>query len=133
MIYGGTKTNIEVNGWLYQTKTNITHIVYQPFPRVMPPKYIALVSIVSPSSLGFFCVLLDRDRIRIDKMNPMTDIQGLVKGWYTIWVKCVLVWYSQPLTSMFGLVNRSIKKMRMECCLQLSHSKQPTKSQNKQS
>ena len=36
-----TKPNIEVNGWLYQTKTNITHIVYQPFSRVMPPNKIA--------------------------------------------------------------------------------------------
>ena len=26
-----TKPNIEISGWLYQTKTHITHIVYQPF------------------------------------------------------------------------------------------------------
>ena len=39
-----------------------------------------------------------------------------------MWVKCVLVWYSQPLTSIFGLVNSSIKKMRLECCLHPSHS-----------
>ena len=32
-----TKPNIEVSGWLYQTKTHITHIVYQPFSRVTPP------------------------------------------------------------------------------------------------
>ena len=28
-----TKPNIEVSGWLFQTKTHITHIVYQPFTR----------------------------------------------------------------------------------------------------
>ena len=39
-----------------------------------------------------------------------------------MWVKCVLVWYSQPLTSIFGLVNSNIKKMRLECCLHPSHS-----------
>ena len=37
-----TKPNIEVSGWLYQTKTQITYIVYQPFLRVKPPNYIAL-------------------------------------------------------------------------------------------
>ena len=37
-----TKPNIEVSGWLYQTKTHITHIVYKPFSMVMPPTYIAL-------------------------------------------------------------------------------------------
>ena len=39
-----------------------------------------------------------------------------------MWVKCVLVWYGQPLTSTFGLVNSSIKKMRLECCLHPTHS-----------
>ena len=39
-----------------------------------------------------------------------------------MWVKCVLVWNSQPLTSIFGLVNSSIKKMRLECRLHPSHS-----------
>ena len=39
-----------------------------------------------------------------------------------MWVKCVLVWYSQPLTSIFGVVNSSIKKMRVECRLHPSHS-----------
>ena len=34
-------------------------------------------------------------------------------------MKCVLVCYSQPLTSIFGLVNSSIKKMRLECRLTL--------------
>ena len=37
-------------------------------------------------------------------------------------VKCALAWYSQPLTSIFDLVNSSIKKMRLECCLHPSHS-----------
>ena len=37
-------------------------------------------------------------------------------------MKCVLVWYSQPLTSTFGLVNSSIKKMRLKCRLHPSHS-----------
>ena len=40
-----TKPNTEVSGQLYQTKTQITHIVYQPFSRVMPPNYIALAQI----------------------------------------------------------------------------------------
>ena len=34
-----TKPNIEVSGWLYQTKTHFTHIVYQPFSRVSPPSF----------------------------------------------------------------------------------------------
>ena len=33
------KPNIEVSGWLYQTKTHFTHIVYQPFSRVSPPSF----------------------------------------------------------------------------------------------
>ena len=37
-------------------------------------------------------------------------------------VKGVLVWYSQTLTSIFGLVNSSIKNMRLECLLHPSHS-----------
>ena len=41
-----TKPNI-VSGWLYQTKTHITHIVYQPFSRVTPPNYIALAVILN--------------------------------------------------------------------------------------
>ena len=41
-----TKPYIEARGWLYQTKTHVTHIVYQPFSRVTPPKYIALVQVV---------------------------------------------------------------------------------------
>ena len=39
-----------------------------------------------------------------------------------MWVKCVLVWNSQPLTSIFGLVYSSIKKIRLECRLHPSHS-----------
>ena len=31
------------SGWLYQTKTHFTHIVYQPFSSVTPPNYIVLV------------------------------------------------------------------------------------------
>ena len=34
-----TKPNIEVIGWLYQTKTHFTHIVHQPFSRVSPPSF----------------------------------------------------------------------------------------------
>ena len=34
-----TKPNIEVSGWLYQTKTHFTHIVYQPFSRVSSPSF----------------------------------------------------------------------------------------------
>ena len=46
----------------------------------------------------------------------------LEKGWKTMWVICVLVWYSQPLTSIFGLVNSSIKKIRLEWRLHPTHS-----------
>ena len=31
-----TKPNIKVSGWLYHTKTHITHIVCQPFSKVTP-------------------------------------------------------------------------------------------------
>ena len=34
-----TKSNIEVSGWLYQTKIHFTHFVYQPFLRVLPPSF----------------------------------------------------------------------------------------------
>ena len=34
-----TKPNIEVSGWLFQTKTHFTHILYQPFSRVSPPSF----------------------------------------------------------------------------------------------
>ena len=44
-----SKTNIECSGLLYQTKTLITHIVYQPYSRVMPPIYIALLTLKSLS------------------------------------------------------------------------------------
>ena len=37
-----TKPNLEVSGWLYQTKTHINHIVYQPLPRETPLNYTAL-------------------------------------------------------------------------------------------
>ena len=36
MILLFTKPNIEVSGWQYQIKKHITHIVYQPFSRLMP-------------------------------------------------------------------------------------------------
>ena len=38
-----TKPNIEVSGWLYQTKTHFTHIVYQPFSRVSPPSFTLII------------------------------------------------------------------------------------------
>ena len=34
-----TKPNIKVSGWLYQTKTHFTHIIYQPFSRASPPSF----------------------------------------------------------------------------------------------
>ena len=34
-----TKPNIELSGWLYQTKTHFTHIVYHPFSRVSPRSF----------------------------------------------------------------------------------------------
>ena len=39
-----SKPNIEVIGWLYQTKTHFTHIVYQPFSRVSPPSFTLYAS-----------------------------------------------------------------------------------------
>ena len=41
-----TKPNIEGSGWLYQTKTHNTHIVYQPFSRVMPCLGFASVHLI---------------------------------------------------------------------------------------
>ena len=38
-----TKPNIEVSGWLFQTKTHFTQIVYQPFSRVSPPSFTLYV------------------------------------------------------------------------------------------
>ena len=38
-----TKPNIEVSGWLNQTKTRFIHIVYQPFSRVSPPSFTLYV------------------------------------------------------------------------------------------
>ena len=39
-----------------------------------------------------------------------------------MWVIRVLVWYSQPLPSIFGLKNSSIKKIRLEWRLHPTHS-----------
>ena len=47
LILQFTKPNIEVSGWLYQTKTHFTHIVYQPFSRVSPPSFTLYDSIAS--------------------------------------------------------------------------------------
>ena len=44
-----------------------------------------------------------------------------------MWVLCVLVWYSQPLPSIFGLVNSSIKKISLKWRLHPAHSMQKTK------
>ena len=42
-----TKPNIEVSGWLYQTKTHFTHIVYQPFQecRLHPSHSMAAIEL----------------------------------------------------------------------------------------
>ena len=51
-----TKPNIEVSGWLYQTKTHFTHIVYQPFSRVSPPSFTLYDHCrLSQSFLHCFC------------------------------------------------------------------------------
>ena len=34
-----TKPNIEVSGWLYHSKMHFTHLVHQPFSRVLPPSF----------------------------------------------------------------------------------------------
>ena len=39
-----TKPNIELSGWLYQTKMHFTYIVYQSFSRVSPPSFTLNVS-----------------------------------------------------------------------------------------
>ena len=57
-----TEPNIEVSGWLYQTKTHFTHIVYQPFSGVSPPSFrlYGLMSIlVWPSQQFTFMFGLD--------------------------------------------------------------------------
>ena len=47
-----TKPNIEVSGWLYQTKTHFTHIVYQPFSRVSPPSFTLYGSTKNYTRIG---------------------------------------------------------------------------------
>ena len=54
--------------WLYQTKTHITHIVYQPLSRVTSPNYFALgvrvrelefliVNVLSATIVRFYRIL----------------------------------------------------------------------------
>ena len=42
LIYGSAKPNIEVSGWLYQTKINLTHTAYQENYQNTPPYFMAL-------------------------------------------------------------------------------------------
>ena len=57
------------------------------------------------------------DPLRCVQCNTVLGGITLGKGWWTMWVICVLVWYSQPLTSIFGLVNSSIKKIRSDASI----------------
>ena len=41
-IYGSIKPNIEVSGWLHQTKIPITLIVYQESYQCIPPYFMTL-------------------------------------------------------------------------------------------
>ena len=55
-------------------------------------------------------------------MNWPSALAIECKGWRRqvdkqLWVKYVLFWYSHPLSSIFSLINSSIKKMWLECCL----------------
>ena len=64
-----SKPNIEVSGWLYQTKTHFTHIVYQPFQEChLHPSHsmgwlhqtkIWLALKRLPSTLKFLCYVLN--------------------------------------------------------------------------
>ena len=63
-----TKPNIELSGWLYQTITHFTHIVYQPFSRVSPPSFTLY-------GLGWrckWCITLEYKSLKIS-INPNTD------------------------------------------------------------
>ena len=42
LIRGSTKPNIEVGGWLNQTKIRITHIAFSKNYQRIPPYYMAL-------------------------------------------------------------------------------------------
>ena len=53
-----TKPNIEVSGWLYQTKTHFTHIVYQPFSRVSPPSFTLYGNRVNKCKSYFLFIFL---------------------------------------------------------------------------
>ena len=57
-----TKPNIEVSGWLFQTKTHFTHIVYQPFSRVLPPSFTlyGLTPHVSSVLLGLMPMVIKK-------------------------------------------------------------------------
>ena len=63
-----TKPNIEVSGWLYQTKTHFTHIVYQPFSRVSPPSFT-----LYGSDHRSHCIVLHVVKIWKDDSNTNND------------------------------------------------------------
>ena len=116
-----TKPNIEVSGWLYQTKTHFTHIVYQPFSRVSPQSF-TLYGLTKSTRMGtwkpasiirMIVTLIECERWRRHSWKRLINN-----------VSEVCFGLILPATNfyIFGLVNSSIKKMRLECLLHPSHS-----------
>ena len=81
-----TKPIIEVSGWLYQTKTHFTHIVYQPFSRVLPPSFTLYglwsdpVSNSAPEGLN-----LDPVDVEGDLDPPPCEEDALDPPWGRLW------------------------------------------------
>ena len=59
------------SGWLYQTKTHFTHIVYQPFSRVSAPSF----------TLYGYGVLLEM--IRATMTNTVVVMLGMIRATMT--------------------------------------------------
>ena len=69
-----TKPNIEVSGWLYQTKTHFTHIIYQPFSRVSPPSFTLYASAQGHKVRRY--TLIETDFLDIWKYQPNIEVCG---------------------------------------------------------
>ena len=105
-----TKPNIEVSGWLYQTKTHITHHVYQPFSRVEVPYYNGWQGFPDTLTFGltFTIVMSSIDNCLGLTFTPNTDqtkhkmfskeilcIIPTVTLWHHLWMKKILFFNPQ--------------------------------------
>ena len=109
-----TKPYIEGSGWLYQTKTLITRIVYQPFSRVMPPDYIALgLTINSKISTAF----KNRNVTWLNKIEVKTSI---ILHIIFDWIQRKLV---KPLDNLKTISNSNIKVCQIIFCTQAKNQK----------